>query len=113
MSQDAERSGTSPAAEPSGGRGSRLRSIAMIGVFDIGGPLVAYSLLRSHGFSAVTALILSGVFPAVGVAIGAIQHRRMDVIGALVLAGILVGTVLGLVSHNARLVLIEGSVPTA
>lgn len=85
----------------------------MIVVFDIGGPLVAYSLLRAHGFSAVTALILSGVFPAVGVIIGIIQHRRMDVIGALVLAGILVGTVLGLISHNARLVLIEGSVPTA
>jgi hypothetical protein len=35
------------------------------------------------------------------------------VTGALVLTGILVGTVLGLVSHNARLVLAEGSVPTA
>ena len=29
--------------------GSRLRSIAMIAVFDIGGPLVAYSLLRAQG----------------------------------------------------------------
>ena len=34
-------------------------------------------------------------------------------VGALVLAGILVGTVLGLVSHSARLLLVEGSVPTA
>jgi intracellular septation protein A len=98
---------------PAGGRGARLRSIAMIAIFDVGGPLLAYGLLRSHGFSAVTALILSGVLPAVGVGIGAVQHRRIDVIGALVLAGIVVGTVLGLISHNARLVLIEGSVPTA
>jgi hypothetical protein len=30
-----------------------------------------------------------------------------------VLAGILVGTVVGLITHNARLVLLEGSVPTA
>jgi hypothetical protein len=30
-----------------------------------------------------------------------------------VLAGILVGTVLGLVSHSAKLLLVEGSVPTA
>ena len=37
----------------------------------------------------------------------------VDVVGALVLAGILAGTVLGLISHNARLVLMEGSVPTA
>jgi len=29
-----------------------------------------YSLLRSAGMSTVTALVLSGVFPALGVAIG-------------------------------------------
>ena len=44
---------------------------------------------------------------------GFIRHRRLDAVGALVLAGIAVGTVLGLVSGNARLVLVEGSVPTA
>ena len=45
--------------------------------------------------------------------IGVIRNRRLDVVGALVLAGIAVGTVLGLVSHSARLLLVEGSVPTA
>ena len=59
------------------------------------------------------AALLSGVFPALGVAIGVIQHRRLDIVGALVLAGILAGTVLGLISHNARLVLMEASVPAA
>ena len=92
--------------------GGRLRSISTIVIFDIGAPLAAYNLLRSAGMTAVTALVLSGIFPAVGVIIGVILNRRLDVIGALVLAGIAVGTVLGLVSHNARLVLIEGSVPT-
>ena len=57
--------------------------------------------------------MLSGVFPAAGVTIGIVQHRRVDALGVLVLAGIAVGAVLGLVSHNARLVLDEGSVPTA
>ena len=33
-------------------------NLAMIAVFDIGGPIVAYSLLRSAGQSAVTALVL-------------------------------------------------------
>jgi hypothetical protein len=51
--------------------------------------------------------------PAVGVIAGLIRHRRVDAIGVLVLAGIAVGTVLGLVSGNPRLVLVEGSVPTA
>jgi hypothetical protein len=109
---------TSSEAQPATGTtatkgGGRLRSIAMIVVFDIAGPLVAYTLLRSAGMSAVAALLLSGVFPALGVAINAIQHRRLDVVGALVLAGIVVGSVLGLVTHSARLVLVEGSVPTA
>jgi intracellular septation protein A len=84
----------------------------MIVIFDVAAPLVAYSLLRSAGMTAVTALLLSGVFPALGVTIGIIRHHRLDVVGALVLAGIVVGTVLGLVSHDARLLLVEGSVPT-
>jgi hypothetical protein len=66
-----------------------------------------------HVLLTVTALVLSGVFPALGVAVGIVRHRRLDVVGALVLAGIAAGTVLGMVSHSARLVLLEGSVPTA
>jgi len=93
-------------------KGGRLRSISRIVIFDIAAPLAAYYLLRSAGLTAVEALLISGVFPALGVGIGALQNRRLDVVGALVLAGILVGTVLGLISHSARLLLIEGSVPT-
>lgn len=93
--------------------GSRIRTIAMIVIFDVAAPFAAYSLLRSAGLTAVTALLLSGVFPALFVAIGAVRHHRLDVVGALVLTGIVVGTILGLVSHSARLVLAEGSVPTA
>ena len=93
--------------------GTRMKSAARIAVFDVVGPLIAYALLRHAGLSAVTALILSGVLPAIGVITNAVQRRRLDIIGAVVLAGIVVGAVLGLVSHNARLVLLEGSVPTA
>jgi hypothetical protein len=100
--------GTAP---PATNRG-RLQSLVPIALFDIVGPLVAYSLLRSHGYSQVTALVLSGVLPAFGVALTIVRHRRLDAIGALVLAGIAVGTVLGLATGSARLVLIEGSVPT-
>jgi hypothetical protein len=92
---------------------SRLRSAAKLVVFDIVGPLVAYAMLRSAGLSSVSALVLSGVLPGVAVLGSLIRHRRLDAIGVLVLAGIGVGTVLGLVSGNARLVLVEGSVPSA
>ena len=85
----------------------------MILVFDLGGPLLAYSLLRSAGMSAVAALVISGVLPALGIGISALADRRLDVIGIVVLAGLLVGTLLGLTSHNVRLYLLEGSVPSA
>jgi hypothetical protein len=92
---------------------SRLWSAAKIAIFDVAGPLVAYQMLRSAGLSSVSALVLSGVLPGIAVLGGLIRHRRLDAVGALVLAGIAVGTVLGLLSGNARLVLLEGSVPTA
>jgi len=92
--------------------GGRLVAISRIVFFDIAAPLATYYLLRSAGLTAVEALLISGVFPALGVGIGALRNRRLDVIGAVVLGGIGVGTVLGLVSHSARLLLVEGSVPT-
>jgi len=85
----------------------------MIIVFDLGGPLLAYGLLRSAGMSAVAALVISGVLPALGIAMGAMVDRRLDVLGVVVLAGLVVGTVLGLTTHNARLYLLDGSVPSA
>ena len=91
----------------------RLVPLAKIALFDLVGPLVTYSVLRSAGMSTVGTLVLSGVFPAFGVLLGVARDRRVDAVGVLVLVGIAVGTVLGLASGNARLVLLEGSVPTA
>ena len=92
---------------------NRFQALAMMAVFDIAGPLVAYSMLRSAGQSEVSALILSGAFPAVGVAVRLVRHRRVDTVGVLVLAGIAVCAILGLLSGSPRMVLVEGSVPTA
>ncbi|MDQ6804000.1 MAG: hypothetical protein M3065_03315 [Actinomycetota bacterium] len=102
---------TTPSERPIKDRG-RLQSLAPILVFDTAGPLIVYTLLRNNGHSTVTSLILSGVFPAFGVLLAVIRHRRLDVIGALVLIGIVVGVGLGLATKDARLVLLEGSVPT-
>ena len=60
----------------------------MILVFDLGGPLLVYSLLRSDGLSAVAALILSGIPPALGIVIGAVVDRRLDIIGVVVLTSL-------------------------
>jgi uncharacterized membrane protein YvlD (DUF360 family) len=85
----------------------------MIVIFDVAGPLALYFALRSAGLTSVTALVLSAIPPGLHVAVGGIRNRRLDVIGALVLAGIAVGVVLGLVTHSAKPLLAEGSVPTA
>ncbi len=91
---------------------NRFWSLAPIVVFDTAGPLVVYQLLRSNGHSEVTSLILGGVFPVFGVLLTLARDRRIDVIGVLVLVGIAVGVGLGLASGNAKLVLLEGAVPT-
>ena len=62
---------------------ARVVSFASIAIFDTAGPLVVYQVLRSHGASEVKALVLSGIFPALGVALNFIRHRRLDAIGAL------------------------------
>jgi hypothetical protein len=93
-------------------RSGRLRSLATIAILDVGAPLATYQVLTSEHRSAVTALLVSGVFPAIAVLAGVVRNRRLDVIGGLVLLGIAVGTITGLAFHSARLLLIEGSVPT-
>jgi len=82
-------------------------------IFDVIGPLVVYYSLRSAGLSTVTALVLSGILPALGVALKVVRHRSVDAVGILVLIGIAVGTTIGLASGNAHLVLLDGTVPTA
>jgi hypothetical protein len=103
---------TGPAEDATASDRGRFLPLAKIAVFDIAGPLVAYSLLRSAGLSTLGALVLSGILPAFGVALGMARDRSVDVVGVLVLLGIAVGTGLGVASGNARLVLLEASVPT-
>ncbi len=112
----AEPTAPPPPANPAGSlpaNRSRLQSLAPILLFDIAGPLVVYTLLRSNGSSTVVALVVSGILPASGVILRFGRQRRLDVIGLLVLSGIAVGATVALISGNARLVLLEGSVPTA
>ena len=103
---------TSP-SRPRRGAGAWIKALLPTVVFDIVGPLIVYYGLKAAGLSNVTALIISGVLPAFRVLGELVRHNRVDAIGVLVLAGIVVGSVVGLVSHSARLVLLEGVVPTA
>jgi uncharacterized membrane protein len=92
---------------------SRLLTLGPIVVFDIAGPLALFYWLSGNGFSTVNALILSGLLPACNIGLGIVRHRRLDAIGALILMGIVVGTVAGLLSGSAHVVLLDGIIPTA
>jgi uncharacterized membrane protein len=100
------------AGSPALNRG-RIRTLGPVVAFDVIGPIVVYYVLLSAGLSTVAALILSGVIPAAGIALGVARSRRLDAIGILVLIGIVVGSVLGAVSGSAHLLLLDGVVPTA
>jgi len=93
-------------------RRARLEALAPIIFFDVAGPLAVYYGARSAGLSTVVALVLSGVLPAIRVVATVLRHRRLDVIGALVLSGVAIGTASGLASGSARLYLLDGIVPT-
>src|ERR1700683_1264069 len=98
--------GTQPTPASEDDRQPRLKSLLPTLVFDVVGPLVAYYGLKGAGLSNVTALVLSGVLPAVRVVGGLVLHRKVDAVGLLVLIGIAVGSTVGLISHSARLVLL-------
>src|SRR5450755_310145 len=92
------------AGSPAPNRG-RIRTLGPVMAFDVIGPIVVYYVLLSAGLPTVAALILSGVIPAAGIALGVARYRRLDAIGILVLIGIVVGSALGAVSGSAHLVL--------
>jgi hypothetical protein len=98
-------------ADPAAGNGRRT-SLLSLAVFDVGGPLVIYYSMRAAGISTVVSLVVSGVPPAIGIGLNARRHRRLDAIGVVVLLGIVTGAILGLATGSARLVLIDGTVPT-
>lgn len=108
---DGAPTGIAPAAGTTG-RHERLAALAPILVFDVAGPLAIYYGARRAGLSTVRSLVVSGVLPASRVIATIVRRRRVDVIGALVLSGIVLATAVGLISDNARLYLLDGLVPT-
>jgi hypothetical protein len=54
-------------------------------------PLAVYYLVRKHVHTDAQALIIAGVFPAAWIVIQFVRQRRVDPVGAVVLAGFAVG----------------------
>lgn len=91
---------------------AQFRALLPVAFFDLLCPLALYYVLHAAGVAAVPSLILSGLPPALRVLLAMVVHRRLDVIGAFVLGGIVVGSIAGGVTDDPHLVLLDGVVPT-
>lgn len=81
-------------------------------LFNVALPLLTYFLLTGAGWSAVTALLASGVWPAAETVVLLAVRRRIDEFGVIALLFIGLGVVAGLGFNSARLVLVKESAVT-
>lgn len=93
---------------PSGTRRAVVRTVGL----DIVGPLLVYRACRGAGVPTVWALVLSGCLPGIGVLIDWLRWRTLEVVGAVVLAGITLAIVLALVSGSPKLLLFDSAATT-
>jgi len=94
--------------------GFSARGLVPILVLDVACPYLAYTFLthRVPGMSPSLALVLSGVFPALGNVLSLIRSRTLDIIGVFVLVGITVGAATAFLSGDPKLVLMRESFVT-
>lgn len=94
--------------------GLGIRSLLPTLVLDIACPYFAYQYLRQHTprLSPATALLLSGVFPVLNNLWSLIKSRTLDIIGIVILVGIVVGAASVLVTGDPKLLLIRESFVT-
>ncbi|GAA5201058.1 hypothetical protein GCM10023322_80310 [Rugosimonospora acidiphila] len=82
-------------------RSSRLALLASA-AFDLVVPLAAYYLLRQHGASPLTAGVISGIVPALRTVYVFLRYRKTDALGLFMVSMMVVGTVISVISGNAR-----------
>jgi hypothetical protein len=90
-------------------RSGMLRLLAL----DIVGPLLVYRTCRGAGVDEVWSLILAGSLPGIGVLVDGLRWRTVDVVGVVVLSGIGLSILLAIVTHDPKIVLLEGAAITA
>ncbi len=112
-----------PAAAPEAGdadRAAKARetraewlSVARTFVVDIFGPIALHSWLTRQGWSDVHALMAAGSLPLAGIVADRLRGTRIGGLSILVLGGIVLSIALGLLTNDARFVLLEGALSSA
>jgi hypothetical protein len=85
-----------------------LRTVGL----DLVAPLLVFRICRGAGVPEVWSLVISGFPPAVGVLIDWLRWRTLEMVGAVVLAGIGLSIVLALLTDDPTVVLLEGAIIT-
>ncbi|WP_152603649.1 VC0807 family protein [Amycolatopsis rifamycinica] len=94
-------------------RGSSLPRVGKVVLVDVGLPYAVYLALSRLGVSPVLALVVAGGVSLVRVAVGYVAERTVSALSVLVLVRFGLGVLLGLLSGDARVVLIKDSLVTA
>jgi hypothetical protein len=82
-------------------------------IFDIGGPFIAYFLVKAFGAQVTWAMTVAGAVAAVSAIVNTLRRGKLDALGALVLAEIVVSLLLTIFVRDPRLMLIRPSFYTA
>ena len=76
---------------------------------DVALPLAVFYGLRAAGVNQWLALVLGSVTPAVRLAVTALRARRVELMGLFTLSLLAIGTAIGLVTADARLLVARES----
>ena len=82
-------------------------------VFDVGGPFVAYFLVKAFGAPVAWAMTIAGTVAGLSAAVNTIRRGKLDAVGALVSAEIVASLLLMIFVRDQRLMLIRPSIYTA
>jgi hypothetical protein len=82
-------------------------------VLDIGGPFIAYFLVKASGAQVTWAMTVAGVAAGLSTVVNTLRRRKLDGLGALVLLEIIVSLLLTIFVRDPRLMLIRPSFYTA
>lgn len=80
---------------------------------DVAAPLVLYYLLRAGGVSVWTALIVGSILPILRITTIAVHRRRIEQPALFTLTLLTIGTAVGLVTADPRLLIVRESYLTA
>jgi intracellular septation protein A len=86
-----------------------LRGAAAL-LVDLALPTALYYGLRADGVHQVAALLIAGAPPAVHVAVVLVRTRRIDTMGVLVLAAVLLTTLSSLITGDPRTLLVRNAI---